>query len=199
MPRDIPVGNGRMLITFDDRYQIRDVYYPHVGQDNHAGAGPCHFGVWAEMPGGKKGGGKLAWTSDSSWTIRQKYLPESLTTAVDCWNGQMGLSLHCNDAVDFHRNVFVRKIRVKNDLDVGRLVKVFHHQDFLMFGTRIGDTAYYDPELKGMVHYRAKRYLMATFSEAGEQRVDEFATGTSGFGRGGPREPSATPRTASWA
>ena len=182
MPRDIPVGNGRMLITFDDRYQIRDVYYPHVGQDNHAGAGPCHFGVWAEMPGGKKGGGRLAWTDDDSWTIRQKYLPESLTTAVDCWNGQMGLSLHCNDAVDFHRNVFVRRIRVKNDMDVGRLVKVFHHQDFLMFGTRIGDTAYYDPELKGMVHYRAKRYLMATFSEAGEQRVDEFATGTSGFG-----------------
>ena len=73
---------------------------------------------------------------------------------VDCWNGQLGLSLHCNDAVDFHRNVFVRRIRVKNDMDVGRLVKVFHHQDFLMFGTRIGDTAYYDPELRGMVHYR---------------------------------------------
>ena len=50
MPRDIPVGNGRLLITFDDRYQIRDLYYPHVGQENHAGAGPCHFGVWAELP-----------------------------------------------------------------------------------------------------------------------------------------------------
>ena len=92
------------------------------------------------------------------------------------------MSLHCNDAVDFHRNVMVRRIRVKNDMDVGRLVKIFHHQDFLMFGTRIGDTAYYDPEIKGMVHYRAKRYLMATFHEGGEQRVDEFATGTSGFG-----------------
>lgn len=185
MPRDIPVGNGRLLITFDDRYQIRDVYYPHVGQENHAGAGPCHFGVWAETPSPRKGGGgagRLAWTGDSSWQIRQRYLRESLTTCVNCWNSALGISLHCNDVVDFHRNVFVRRIRVKNELDAARLVKVFHHHDLLMFGTRIGDTAYYDPELRGMVHYRAKRYLMSTFFEAGEQRIDEYATGTSGFG-----------------
>ena len=25
MPRDIPVGNGKLLVTFDDKYQIRDV------------------------------------------------------------------------------------------------------------------------------------------------------------------------------
>src|SRR5688500_1653743 len=188
MPRDIPVGNGRLLITFDDRYQIRDLYYPHVGQENHAGAGPCHFGVWAELPAARKSGqggsihGRLAWTTDPSWTIRQHYLPESLTTRVSLKNTSLGLSVACNDVVDFHRNVFVRRIRVRNDMDVARLVKVFHHHDLLMFGTRIGDTAYYDPELRGMVHYRTKRYLMATFFEAGEQRVDEFATGTSGFG-----------------
>ena len=185
MPRDIPVGNGRLLITFDDRYQIRDVYYPHVGQENHAGAGPCHFGVWAEIPGQRRNNqpsGRLAWTDDPAWQIRQRYLPESLTTLVNCWNQSLGISLHCNDVVDFHRNVFVRRIRVKNELDAARIVKVFHHQDFLMFGTRIGDTVYYDPELRGMVHYRGKRYILATFFEAGEQRIDEFATGTSGFG-----------------
>ena len=40
MPRDIPVGNGSLLVTFDHQYQIRDVFFPHVGQENHAGAGP---------------------------------------------------------------------------------------------------------------------------------------------------------------
>src|SRR5256885_17038388 len=50
MPRDIPVGNGRLLVTFDNRYQIRDVYFPHVGQENHAGAGPCRFGVYTDIP-----------------------------------------------------------------------------------------------------------------------------------------------------
>ena len=45
MPRDIPVGNGRLLVTFDHQYQIRDIFFPHVGQENHAGSGPCRFGV----------------------------------------------------------------------------------------------------------------------------------------------------------
>ncbi len=193
MPRDLPVGNGRLLITFDDRYQLRDLYFPHVGQDNHAGASPCHFGVWAEIPGPKARNvpaGRLAWTTDDGFKRRLRYIDDALTTQVDLWHEELGLSLHCNDAVDFNRNVYVRKIRVHNQMDTARLVKVFHHNDFLMFGTRIGDTAYYDPELKSMVHYRGKRYLSCTFFEehgnGGEnpvsQRVDEFATGTSGFG-----------------
>ena len=35
MPKDIPVGNGNLLVTFDLHYRIRDVYYPWVGQENH--------------------------------------------------------------------------------------------------------------------------------------------------------------------
>ena len=184
MPRDIPVGNGSLLINFDDRYQLRDLYYPHVGQENHAGTGPCRFGVWA----GQCGEGddrlppQLAWTGDKGWSIEQKYLDDALTTDVRLGNAKMKLGLVCNECVDFHRNVFVRRITVKNEHSRDRLVKVLHQQDFAMYGTRIGDTAYYDPELKGLVHYRSKRYLMATFMVGGEQRVDEYATGTSGFG-----------------
>src|ERR671928_222175 len=63
----------------------------------------------------------------------------------------------------------------------GQLLVTFDHQDFNMFGTKVGDTAYFDPELRSIVHYRAKRYLMVTFFAQGEQRIDEYATGTSGF------------------
>src|SRR4028118_419201 len=55
MPRDIPVGNGRLLMTFDHRYQIRDVYFPHVGQENHAGNGACRFGLYTSNPSGHGG------------------------------------------------------------------------------------------------------------------------------------------------
>ncbi len=179
MPRDIPVGNGRLLVTFDDQYQIRDVYFPHVGQENHAGAGPCRFGVYADAPGKHKG--RLYWSTDPTWTLRQRYLRDTLTTSVSLDNRELKLALYCNDVVDFHRNIFVRKIKVKNLANHTRIVKVFHHQDFNMFGTKVGDTAYFDPELRSIVHYRGKRYLMMNFQSAGEHRVDEYATGTSGF------------------
>src|SRR2546421_11964107 len=193
MPRDIPVGNGRLLVTFDHQYQIRDVYFPHVGQENHAGAGPCRFGVFTDVPGRHRS--RLYWTGDEGWTIRQRYLRDTLTTSVSLDHRELRLAMYCNDVVDFHRPILVRKIKVKNMAAHERTVKLMHHQDFNMLGTKVGDTAYYDPELKSIVHYRAKRYLMVTFygrardgaAPAGEgngplhQGLDEYATGTSGF------------------
>ena len=179
MPRDIPVGNGRLLVTFDSRYQVRDVYFPRVGQENHAGAGPCRFGVYTDVPGQNRN--QLYWTSNDGWNIHQRYLRDTLTTSVSLENQALQLVLYCNDTVDFHRNILVRKIKIKNLANHERVVRVFHHQDFNMFGTKIGDTAYYDPELRSMVHYRGKRYLMMTFFGNGEQRVEEYACGTSGF------------------
>jgi len=179
MPRDIPVGNGRLLVTFDRQYQIRDIFFPHVGQENHAGAGPCRFGVYCDVPGRHKS--RLFWTSDDGWSIRQRYLRDTLTTSVALEHKDLKISLYCNDVVDFHRLMMVRKIKVKNLARHERLVRIMHHQDFNIFGTKMGDTAYYDPELRSIIHYRGKRYLMVTFFSSGEQRIDEYATGTSGF------------------
>ena len=81
MPRDIPVGNGRLLVTFDHQYQIRDIYFPHVGQENHAGAGPCRFGVYTRCAG-QAPHANCFWTNDPGWMIRQRYLRDTLTTSV---------------------------------------------------------------------------------------------------------------------
>jgi len=178
MPRDIPVGNGQFLVAFDRDYQIRDVYYPHVGQEDHTGGASSRFGVYVDAGGG---GGRLAWTSDPGWDKQLRYIRESLTTSVSLAHAELGLVLYCNDVVDFHRPVLVRRVRIRNTADRPRRVALMAHHDFQMYGTKLGDTAYYDPELRALVHYRKRRYLMATFFVDGEQRLDEYATGTSGF------------------
>ncbi len=120
MPRDIPVGNGSLLVTFDHQYQIRDVFFPHVGQENHAGAGPCRFGVYSDVPGSNKA--KLFWTSDPGWQIRQRDLRDTLTTSVSLDHPDLQLAIYCNDTVDFHRNIMVRRIKVKNLAPHDRIV-----------------------------------------------------------------------------
>src|SRR4051794_39550743 len=189
MPRDIPVGNGRLLVTFDHQYQVRDLYFPHVGQENHAGAGPCRFGVFADVPGQNRSA--LFWTGGPGWRIRQRYLHDTLATSVTLEHDDLRLVVYCNDAVDFHRNILVRRIKLKNLAGHDRQIRVIHHQDLNMLGTKVGDTAYFDPELKSIVHYRAQRYVMVTFFGAlppdapagtvGPQGLDEYATGTAGF------------------
>ena len=172
MARDIPIGNGDFLVTFDRDYQIRDVYYPHVGQENHAGGAPSRFGVWA--------GGKMAWTTQG-WTKRLRYLPETMVTSVSLDHSDLKVALQCNDVVDFHRPLMVRKVKVKNLLPQEREVSVIFHQDFGMFETKMGDTVYYDPHFQAMIHYRRDRYLMATCYVDGHRHIDEYATGASGF------------------
>jgi len=178
VPRDIPVGNGNFLICFDSDYQIRDVYFPYVGQENHAGWGPCRFGAWTD--------GHLAWTSDPGWQKSVKYLKETLATDVALVHAGLGVRMRCSDAVDFNRNVFLKRIEVTNLGDRRRDIRLFLQQDLSMYGTKVGDTAYYDPRLSAVVHYRGARYMLATFSRKApdgtdQHGVDMFATGTCGF------------------
>lgn len=40
MPWDLPLGNGSPLVAFDRSCQVRDPFWRHVGQDDHAGGLP---------------------------------------------------------------------------------------------------------------------------------------------------------------
>ncbi len=185
MPRDIPVGNGQMLVGFDEHYRLRDLYFPHVGQENHTGGGRCRFGVWASLPQDKQTRGehrreRVYW-SDDGWDIHRAYQRETLATDVTLHHDKLALELRCSEVVDFHRPVLVRRIELINHADKPREVRLLHHQNFCMYGSNVGDTVYYDPLLRCLIHYRQQRYIMSCFYVEGEQQIDEYATGTAGF------------------
>ena len=37
-----------MLITFDEDYCLRDIYFPYIGKENHTDGHRCRFGIWVE-------------------------------------------------------------------------------------------------------------------------------------------------------
>jgi len=95
MPRDLPLGNGDYLVTFDSRYQLRDIYYPNVGQENHTVGDPSRFGVWVD--------GVFAWTGDDGWDRHITYEHETLVGDTTLVHSKLGLSLRFRDAVDYTR------------------------------------------------------------------------------------------------
>ncbi len=167
--RDIPVGNGSLLVTFDDKYQIRDIYFPHVGQENHTEGSPSRFGVWVD--------GDFSWVGSVGWTVDLKYIRESLVTDVRLLNESLGLEIICHDSVASHHNVFLRHIAVRNLFDRQRHVRVFIHLDLRIYENKVGDTAYFDPETKAMVHYQKQRYFLLNTAP----HFDSFATGRKDF------------------
>ena len=52
MPRHLTTGNGDLLINFDAQYRLRDLYYPHVGGENHLVGHFSRLGVWIGNPDG---------------------------------------------------------------------------------------------------------------------------------------------------
>ena len=149
--RDIPVGNGSLLIAFDDKYQIRDVYFPHVGQENQSEGSPFRFGVWVD--------GDFSWVFSDSWQRSLKYLPQTLVTDVVLTHQELGIEMVCNDTVASHENIFLRRVRVKNLKTERREVRVFLHHDFRIYENKVGDTAYYDPATSALIHYQRHRYF----------------------------------------
>jgi glucoamylase len=173
MPRDIPVGNGKLLICFDSSYAIRDLYFPHVGQENHLGGGFSRFGVWVD--------GKFSWIG-KDWTISLDYLPDTLVTNVSLHNAELGLILSCNDLVDFHENVFIKGITVENLAGGKREVRLFFSNDFSIYGNNVGDTGALDPETGGIVHYKGARYFLANGMTENNHGISSFAVGRKGIG-----------------
>jgi GH15 family glucan-1,4-alpha-glucosidase len=169
MPRDIPVGNGNLLVTFDRQYRVADLYYPHVGQENHNEGTVSRFGVWCD--------GQFAWMGPD-WQIDLRYEPETLVTHVVCRHARMELELECSDAVDFYENIYLRRVVVSNLAARRREVRLFFSQDFNLYATKVGNTAFYDPTTESVIHYKARRYLLVNLGEPGRCGVRSFTCGT---------------------
>jgi GH15 family glucan-1,4-alpha-glucosidase len=179
MPRDLPLSNGRLLVAFDREYVLRDLYWPHVGLENHVRGARCRFGVWAD--------GHLAWLNEREWERDLGYEPETLVTRVTAGHDGLGLELVCADVVDLDRDLFLRRVEVRDLTGRGeREVRLFWHHDLDMGGSEEGNTAYYAPELAALIHYRGPSWLLLNVQVEGCAGVSHYATGsTRHFGREG--------------
>ena len=172
MPRDLPVGNGKLLINFDKDYCMRDVYYPHVGQENQTMGHLSRFGVWVD--------GEFAWVG-SGWSIDRKYLKETLVTDVILKNEKLQIELRCHDVVDYIYDLFLKEITVKDLKGQDRQVRLFFHHDFYISENEVGDTAYYDPATESVIHYKKHRWFLCNTSGK-KIGVEQWATGKKGVG-----------------
>ncbi len=170
MPRDLPLGNGSLLVTFDARYQLRDIYYPYVGMEDHTGGHPCRFGIWAD--------GRFSWTADEGWERKLRYAHETLVTDVHLANAALGLRISCRDVVDFDRDLYLKEVTVEDTTGHERDVRLFHHFECDLYGNDVGDSAYYDPRSRALIHYKSRRYfLLNARSGEGAVGLTSFAVG----------------------
>jgi len=172
MPRDIPVGNGKLLMCFDREYCLRELFFPYVGQENHMHGRVCRFGVWVEE--------KFSWVGPE-WRKELRYLADTLVTEVRLHHPEMEVSLLCRDAVDFHEDVYLKQITVDNLAPRAREVRLFFHLDLGIAGNDLGDTAGFDPKTGAVIHYKGPRYFLISGLGPDGVGLSQYAVGQKGI------------------
>ncbi|MDA0376369.1 MAG: glycoside hydrolase family 15 protein [bacterium] len=154
MPHALVIGNGSVLAAFDKDLQMRDLYFPHVGMEDHTAYGDVHrTGVWVQGKGFK-------WFSDPSWVITPSYKPETLVGHSLLINKELGIEIIAHDYVHPVKNILVRNFRITSIDGTEKQVRVFFHHDLHIYGDKQKDTAFYEPYTNSVIHYRQKRYFL---------------------------------------
>lgn len=173
MPKAFTLGNGNMMIGLDQYGQVYDLYYPYIGLENHTAGSLVHkIGVYAE--------GSMSWLDDGTWTIDISCTGNSMSSTVTAYHDVKKIELKFEDVVYNEKNIFIRKISIKNDLSTRRTIKIFINQQFEIYEARRGDTAYYDPESKVLIHYKGRRTFL--FNADHESfGIEDYSTGLLGI------------------
>ena len=158
-----------MLVGFDTRGQIRDFYFPYVGLENHIGVDHLHrIGVFAD--------GRLVWLSDPSFVMRIDYDKETAAGKISARSESLGVALFLTDVVYNEKNILVREIVVENLRAEARTIKVFFIHQFDISESHRGDTGYYDPRARTIVHYKGRRVFLAN-ALCGKVPFDDWSVG----------------------
>ncbi len=176
MPRDLPLSNGRLLVTFDSTYALRDIYYPHVGMENHAFRCRSRLGVWAN--------GEFAWLDDPDWQLSLRYAQDSLVTRVEGQNDRLGLDLTIEDTVDLDRDVLLRRFTALSMAGRAIDVRLFLHLDVALGGNVVGDTVFFHPEYQALVAYKNVHYLLLGGRTEAGSHLDGWTTGRKSGAKG---------------
>ncbi|HLG38466.1 MAG TPA: glycoside hydrolase family 15 protein, partial [Chitinophagaceae bacterium] len=136
---------------------------------NHALGYPSRFGVWTHEG--------YYWVNSKDWKLALGYSKETLVTNVRAFNEKLSLQLTCNDVVDFEKNIYMRKVLVKNLRNSEREVRLFFHHDLNVMENEVGDTVFYDAKLNCLIHYKGPRYFLINCSTGDVWGVREYATG----------------------
>ena len=173
LKRSFVLGNGKMLVGFDMHGQVKDFYYPYVGLENHVSY-THRIGFWVN--------GRFVWIDDEGWEKELSYKKNTLVTDIRAAHADVPFKIELNDAVHYEDDILVRKMMVINSTDAVHKVRVFFNQTFEIYGTPEANTAYYNPYVHALVHYKRKRYFLINgyVDTHGKPSFTNYAIGVAG-------------------
>lgn len=171
--RSLILANGSLLVALGARGQVRDLYFPRIGLENHVDGSLVHrVGIYVD--------GTLSWFSDPAWDITVECDTNALKGLITAKNEKLGVEITMEDVVYNESAIYLRKLRVKNLRSVRREIKAYFGQEFEIYHSAVGGTGYFDPASNAVIHYKGQRVFLISGQMAGVQEFD-YSVGLANF------------------
>ncbi len=160
-----------MFVGLDEIGQVHDFYYPYVGLDNltNARSSQHKIGIWID--------GVFRWTYDGSWKISVDFDDDALVSNVSMISDELAVELQFKDFVDIEYNSLIRCIKIINNADKKRDIRLFMHQVFQIGRAGRADTAMYVPDDNYILDYKGRCCILIAGKIANDGQFDQYAVG----------------------
>ena len=174
MARSIILSNGELCVMLDKYAAIRDMYYPHVGLEDHVSGRFMHrCGTWVD--------GEMSWLGeDMGWEITVLCEENALQSVITAKNPRLAVSLTFHDVIYNERSILFRRVEVRNEHDHAREIRLYFAQQFEIAKSYAAETAYFDPASTSLIHYKGRRVFLINALLDGKPFSD-FAVGQSNY------------------
>ncbi len=177
MSRAVTIGNGNMLVGIDGRGQVRDLYFPYVGEANHVSGASGNFvhriGIYVDD--------EISWIESDDWKVTIGCDSQSCSVgSLFAENEKLGVIIASRDVVHNEQNVLLRHFTVTNTRKDNRTIKLFLSQQFRIFESRRGDTGFFDPRVNAILHYKGDTTILVNAVSDGKP-FSEYNIGLFGI------------------
>jgi len=175
MGRSVVLSNNRLFVGLDESGLVHDFYYPYVGLDNldNARNSQHRIGVWVNNA--------FSWVNDGSWEIVCDFEPRALVSNISMRSTSLGIRLELVDFVDCEFNAFIRIVKVINESNENKDVRLFMHQVFEISRSGRADTALYVPDDHYLLDYKGRCCLLIAGKFTDGTDYDQYAVGSCGL------------------
>lgn len=171
MGRPVVLSNGQLFVGLDENGLVHDFYYPYVGLENltNARSSQHKIGVWVD--------GQFSWTNDGSWKISVDLEVQAMISNVRMQSSALGITIDFLDFIDNEYNALVRCMKITNEHDTERDIRLFMHQVFQISRAGRADTALFVPEDTYILDYKGRCCLLIAGKTSSGGTFDQYAVG----------------------
>lgn len=176
MAKEIVLGNKNFNLSYDSNLNIRDIYFPNVGDENHLEEDKNRIGFWVN--------GKFSWI-DEEWEKEIDYYENTMVSDIKAKSDYLNIKIIEKATVHYSKNIYVKMIEAENCGNSEKEVKIFFYHVLKIYGKGQNNSAFYDPKTKSIIHYKKNRYFLFGGGSEDKKEIHEYSMGNIDAGSEG--------------